>query len=101
VQQHIEWNPKLQLWETEQADLFSGQQEPFSETFPTSGMTRSGQLLPLPMLVPPTDERGSSSSQLLPTPDTGMSPNGHGRRGGKPGNGRQSGASLDAVVTQI
>ncbi|MET7688033.1 hypothetical protein ABZT06_08630 [Streptomyces sp. NPDC005483] len=39
--------------------------------------------------------------KLLPTPDTGMSPNGHGRRGGKPGNGHQSGASLDNVVKDL
>lgn len=38
---------------------------------------------------------------LFPTPDTGVSPNGHGRRGGRPGNGRQSGASLDAVVRDL
>lgn len=55
-----------QLWETEQADLFSGQQEPFSETFPTSGMTRSGRLLPLPVWAPLTGEKECSS--LLPTP---------------------------------
>lgn len=35
---------------------------------------------------------------LLPTPDTGLSPNSHGRRGGKAGNGSQSGASLEAMV---
>lgn len=38
---------------------------------------------------------------LLPTPDTGHSPNGHGRRGGKAGNGHQSGASLDAVAAAL
>lgn len=36
--------------------------------------------------------------KLLPTPNTGQSPNGHGTRGGKAGNGRQSGADLEAVV---
>ena len=36
--------------------------------------------------------------RMWPTPDTGMSPNGHGRRGGKIFNGRQSGASLDAMA---
>ncbi len=66
--QRIEWNPTLQLWETEELDLFSGQPVPFSETWPTSGMTRSGQLLPLPMLVPPIGGNGSSSSPQLPTP---------------------------------
>ena len=62
----VTWNPVRQLWETEQADLFSGQQEPFSETWPTSGMTRSGRLLPLPM----SGHRigGNESSLLLPTP---------------------------------
>ncbi len=69
MQQHIEWNPATQLWETEQADLFSGQQEPFSETWPTSGMTRNGQLLPLPTSAPPT--AANESSSLLPTPAAG------------------------------
>nr|WP_280465645.1 DNA cytosine methyltransferase [Nocardia brasiliensis] len=41
------------------------------------------------------------SAKLLPTPDTGVTPNGHGRRGGKSGNGRQSGASLDAVAKML
>jgi hypothetical protein len=99
VQQRIEWNPTRQLWETEQADLFSGLQEPFSETWPTSGMTRNGQLLPLEMLVPPIG--GNECSSLLPTPDTGMTPNGHGRRGGKRGNGHQSGSSLDQVAVEL
>ena len=48
--QHIAtWNPTTQLWETDQIYLFSGRSEPYSATFPTSGMTRSGRLLPLPM----------------------------------------------------
>ena len=39
--------------------------------------------------------------KLLPTPETGQSPNGHGIRGGKKGNGHQSGESLDNVVTSL
>ncbi len=69
MQQRIEWNPATQLWETEQADLFSELQEPFSETWPTSGMTRNGQLLPLPTSAPPT--AANESSSLLPTPAAG------------------------------
>ena len=69
MQQRIEWNPTRQLWETEAMDLFSEQQEPFSETWPTSGMTRNGRLLPLETLVPPIDGKECSSSQLLPTPN--------------------------------
>jgi DNA (cytosine-5)-methyltransferase 1 len=40
-------------------------------------------------------------ARLLPTPDTGCSPNGHGRRGGRPGNGHQSGASLDTAAVGL
>jgi len=43
--------------------------------------------------VPPAGQ-----GRLLPTPDTGTSPRGHGRRGGRPGNGHQSGASIDAAA---
>tara|TARA_R110000824_G_scaffold34474_2_gene109278 strand:+ start:373 stop:789 length:417 start_codon:yes stop_codon:yes gene_type:complete len=39
--------------------------ETFSETFPPSGMMRSGALFPLPQWVLPTSEKGSSS---WPTP---------------------------------
>jgi hypothetical protein len=61
-----QWNPQTQLWETGQVDLFSERQEPFSATWPTSGMTRNGQLLPLPTSGHRTD--ASESSSLLPTP---------------------------------
>jgi DNA (cytosine-5)-methyltransferase 1 len=44
---------------------------------------------------------GGGRGRLLPTPETGMSPNGHGRRGGQPGNGHQSGSSLDAVARTV
>jgi DNA (cytosine-5)-methyltransferase 1 len=46
----------------------------------------------------PAARPGGQGHRLLPTPDTGTSPNGHGRRGGRPGNGHQSGQSLDAVI---
>jgi DNA (cytosine-5)-methyltransferase 1 len=39
--------------------------------------------------------------RLLPTPDTGCSPNGHGRRGGRAGNGHQSGHGLDVAATAL
>lgn len=80
----IEWSPTRQLWVTEEVDLFSEQREPFSETWPTSGMTRNGQLLPLPMLVPHTAENGSLL--LLPSPvaqQSGSTPEEHLAR--KPG----------------
>ncbi|QAX92629.1 DNA methyltransferase [Mycobacterium phage Poenanya] len=60
-----QWNPKRQLWETGQMDLFSGHSVPYSETLPTSGMTRSGSLLPLPTSAHRTGVN-ASSSLLLP-----------------------------------
>lgn len=66
--QEIIWNPTRQVWETEQADLFSGQREPYSATWPTSGMTRNGRLLPLPMSGHRIGENECSSSPKLPTP---------------------------------
>lgn len=65
------WNPGRMLWETETLSLFSEHSEPFSETFPTSGMTRNGALLPLPTSEPRTDVSVCSSSptpKMLPTP---------------------------------
>ncbi len=39
--------------------------------------------------------------RLLPTPVTGTSPRGHGRRAGRPGNGHQSGTDLDAAARTL
>lgn len=62
-----QWNPTRQLWETDQADLFSELLEPYSETWPTSGMTRNGSLLPLETSARPT-AASECSSLLLCTP---------------------------------
>ena len=59
------WNPTRGMWETENHDLLSEHSEPFSETWPSSGMTRSGVAFELPMLALPTFDSGLSS---LPTP---------------------------------
>lgn len=88
------FDPATSSWKTSQLSLLEEWAE-FSQTWPRAGMTRSGTAYPLRPLAPLTDGTGSG---LLPTPDTGTSPNGHGRRGGKAGNGRQSGASLDAMA---
>ena len=61
------WNPTRDCWETtQQASLLSEHLDVYSETWPTSGMTRSGVAYRLPAWEPPTD--GSESSSLLPTP---------------------------------
>jgi hypothetical protein len=62
--------PGRQAWETGQADLFSGHSEPYSETWPTSGMTRSGCAYPLPAWAHPTSATASSSSPGTPQPKT-------------------------------
>jgi len=49
----------------------------------------------------PAGTAEAGAGRLLPTPDTGCSPNGHGRRGGRPGNGHQSGQGLDVAATAL
>lgn len=55
------WNPTRGVWEKPHLDLF-GQQEQFSETWPTSGMTRNGSVYPLPQSAHHTPDTASSSS---------------------------------------
>lgn len=63
------WNPERDLWETDSRDLFSEHSDVFLETFPVSGMTRSGRLFLRPQLEPPIGEIECSSSRgLLRTP---------------------------------
>jgi hypothetical protein len=57
-------------------------------------------VIALKICLPPLPG-GTGRGRLLPTPDTGVSPNGHGRRGGRPGNGHESGSSLDAVARTL
>ena len=62
-----QWNPTRDCWETtQQASLLSEHLDVYSETWPTSGMTRSGVAYELPTWEHPTDD--SESSSLLPTP---------------------------------
>ena len=68
------WNPTRGMWETGTLDLLSEHSEPFSETWPTWGMTRSGAAFELPTRVPLMD---ASESSLLRTPvadETGGGP---------------------------
>jgi DNA (cytosine-5)-methyltransferase 1 len=57
-------------------------------------------VIALKICLPPLPGQ-ARRGRLLPTPDTGVSPNGHGRRGGRPGNGHESGSSLDAVARTL
>ena len=74
------WNPTRGLWETGVIDLLSEHSEPFSETWPTWGMTRSGVAFELPTRVPLMDVSESSSSPILATPRTSDT-NGPGHHG--------------------
>lgn len=99
------WNPTRGLWETGAIDLLSEHSEPFWETWPTSGMTRSGHAYSLPTQVRPTNANVSSSSRdLLPTPtvvDMGRGKTVHewdewtGKMQQKHGNGNGHGPSLE------
>lgn len=69
VQPFAVWNPTRGVWETSQPDLY-GHLAPYSETWPTSGMTRGGSAYPLPSSVRPIPGSASSYSRdaLLRTP---------------------------------
>ena len=88
-------------WRTHQCSLFEGEFESL-RTWPRWAMWDETGCWELGTPGHLTSEIGSGSSAgpaaMFPTPDTGMSPKGHGARGGKPGNGRQSGASLTAMA---
>ncbi len=63
------WNPISGVWETSQLDL-SGRSAPYSETWPTSGMTHDGSAYPLPSsaLRIPGSASSSSPVPLFRTP---------------------------------
>ena len=63
------WNATAGVWETTES-LLCGHSALFSETWPTSGMTRGGQAFALPTLAPHMGDSESSSSPipLLQTP---------------------------------
>ena len=63
------WNPARDVWEIPETEgLFCEHLDVFSETFPSSGMTRGGTAYALPTWEQRTDGSASSSSPLLPTP---------------------------------
>jgi hypothetical protein len=66
------WDRARSVWATLD-DQLCGHSDVFSETWPSSGMTRAGLAYALPTWEPRTDGSGSSSSpglpELLPTPN--------------------------------
>src|SRR4030095_15931619 len=63
------YDPASSSWRTSQVCL-SGDLETFSETWPSSGMTRNGAVFLRPPLVLPTNEPGSSSWPTLTARDS-------------------------------
>ena len=60
------WNTARDVWETPDTHgLLCEHLDVFSETWPTSGMTRNGTAYALPTSEPATDDSGCS---YLPTP---------------------------------
>ena len=65
------WNPTRGVWEVPGTEnLLSERLDVFSETWPTSGMTRGGSAYALPTSVPRMDGSGCSLLPLLATPNT-------------------------------
>lgn len=62
------WNRARGVWETATVSLLCGHSEPFSQTWPTSGMTRRGTAYELPTWEQRTGGSACSSSPGLPTP---------------------------------
>lgn len=64
------WNPARDAWEVQTTGLFCEHSDVFSETFPSSGMTRGGRLYVLPTWEQRTGGSVSSSSRgpLMATP---------------------------------
>lgn len=72
------WNPARGVWEKAgMANLLCEHWELFSETWPTAGMTRNGQVFELPMQEHRTTDSEYSSSPILRTPAASEAERGH------------------------
>lgn len=62
------WNPARVVWETPTLSLLCAHSEPYSETWPSSGMTRSGEAYRRLEWELLTEDSACSSSRGLPSP---------------------------------
>lgn len=77
------WNPARDVWERpDSMGLLCEHLAVFSETFPTSGMTRGGTAYALPTWAQHTTDSASSSSPSVPTPPVADAMGGHLTRSG-------------------
>lgn len=88
------WNSERDAWERRTVDLFSEHSDVYSETWPQSGMMRSGVSYRLPPLALPTSEPESS---LLLTPTANLGSNG----GSQPPEKRRAGGHGPTLADQI
>ena len=80
------WNSARDVWEVQTTGLFCEHSDVFSETWPSSGMTRGGTAYEQPTSAPRMV--GSASSSLLPTPEAKLSDSGPDyARATRPGSG--------------
>ena len=97
------WNPTRDCWETtQQASLLSEHWDVFSETWPSSGMTRNGVAYALPTWEPAMAASECSSSPsdgvpLLLTPTSQLAVNG----GSQPMEKRRAGGHGPTLADQI
>lgn len=94
MERSVWWNKSRDCWETEQMDLFYGQQAVWSEIWPASGMTRSGVLSELPTSAPLINE---SACSLLATPQANLGSCG----GSQPPQKRREGGHSVSLADQI
>ena len=88
------WNTARDAWEIPQTEgLFCEHLDVFSETWPTSGMTRSGTAYALPTSVPVTTD---SECSLLPTPEAQDAAN-----NGGPSQSLRNSPPLNSVVVNL
>lgn len=84
------WQPSEGQWQTDDvlSDALFELSAPFSERWPTSGMTRDGVAYALPTWAHRTADSASSSSPILPTPEAKLHDSGPDyARANRPGSG--------------
>ena len=96
------WSPARDAWETGELSLICGHSDVFSETWPSSGMTRNGVAFERPTWAPATSDSAYSSSHgdvasLLLTPTAQLAVNG----GSQPMDKRKAGGHGPTLADQI